>query len=428
MDDDFFSPTASQTERNQSDGDDNNVKAMEDDNSGNCSYDADASNDSIELNSMNLSLNEQQQYHHHQKQQQQHSHQQHSHHHHQQQQPQHEHQVLPTSSQKPPSLSAPTTPAEIKLTTSTSVDVPIEQRDSNESAVRGASLTPFVPISEETVFLDADPVTSSGISTMSSPMSCDSWMNYSSNSSDDLSCISDRMHAQQQKLGGLLNAPSLDDNSSEESSLEFDTVATTAQSTPKIKRNFNNLLSVDTTTSNQSSDGDHHLLFSGGQQPPVFMVGGSSSTSDETSPSKMIIACNNNSVSGSGSSANANNNNNTSSSSDHNGGSGQTKRLRGKNNVVATVSTTTNAVSSSITANKRKALVHRNSSLSGAICDIRMIDFAHTAFVRKNVDSTLSSATNSTAVQHQGPDNGFLRGIESLRRLLNEIVCDEENN
>lgn len=149
----------------------------------------------------------------------------------------------------------------------TSVDIPVEQRQPGESSVRGALINaPFVPINEgklpiplpiasvidsiqyafnyianidtidlirpvnkpETVFLDADPVTSSGISTMSSPMSCDSWMNYSSNSSDDLSCISDRIHAQQQHQ-----------DSSEESSLEFDTSVSTAQSTPKIKRNFN---------------------------------------------------------------------------------------------------------------------------------------------------------------------------------------------
>lgn len=56
----------------------------------------------------------------------------------------------------------PTRSTEIKLLTTTSLAIPIEQRDPSESAVRGTSLAPFVPISEETVFLDADPVTSSG--------------------------------------------------------------------------------------------------------------------------------------------------------------------------------------------------------------------------------------------------------------------------
>lgn len=297
-----------------------------------------------------------------------------------------------------------TTMTEIKLTASTtSVDVPLEQRDLGESAVRGAVITPFVPISEETVFLDAEPVTnSSGISTMSSPMSCDSWMNYSSNSSDDLSCISDRMQQQQRGI-------EMDDNSSEESSLEFDTTAvTTAQSTPKIKRNFNNLLTVD--TSNQSSDGDHQSLFASSAKPAVNF----NNTSSDEANAKI------NGAVGANASSNNNNNNNN---NDHNGGSGQTKRLRGKSNAGVTASPTAAASS-----NKRKALLHRTSSLSGAICDIRMIDFAHTTFVRKNDSSLSGAAANSTAVQHSGPDNGFLRGIESLRRLLNEIVCDEENN
>lgn len=62
----------------------------------------------------------------------------------------------------------PITSSDIKFLTTTStmattsLAIPIEQRDPSESAVRGASLTPFIPISEETVFLDADPVTSSG--------------------------------------------------------------------------------------------------------------------------------------------------------------------------------------------------------------------------------------------------------------------------
>lgn len=138
-------------------------------------------------------------------------------------------------------------PIEIKLKTAASLDSPIQERDPSESAVRGATTQPFVPINEETVFLDTDPVTSSGISTMSSPMSCDSWMNYSSNSSDDLSCISERMHAQQ------TNAQQPED-SSEESSLEFDTSVATAQSTPKTKRNFN--LAND----GKSFSGVHHKL------------------------------------------------------------------------------------------------------------------------------------------------------------------------
>lgn len=232
----------------------------------------------------------------------------------------------------------PIASTEIKLTTTTTVDIPIEQREPGESAVRGASLTPFVPINEETVFLDADPVTSSGISTMSSPMSCDSWMNYSSNSSDDLSAISDRIHAHQQQQ----------QDSSEESSLEYDT--SLAQSTPKAKRNFD-VVSEYTLVANRDSANT-----------------------------------------GFNASADAN-------GDDHTNSASQSKRLRGQStDVTATTPNTT--VSSIVGPSKRKSL-HRNSSLSGAICDIRMIDFAHTTFMRKN--DQMSGYANSTTVQHQGP-------------------------
>lgn len=244
--------------------------------------------------------------------------------------------------------------------TTTSVDIPIEQREPGESAVRGASLTPFVPINEETVFLDADPVTSSGISTMSSPMSCDSWMNYSSNSSDDLSAISDRIHAHQQQQ----------QDSSEESSLEFDT--TLAQSTPKAKRNFNVVSEYTLVASHDTAD-----------------IGFNTSTD--------------------------------ANEDDHNSNASQSKRLRGQS---ISATTAVPATVSTVVGSSKRKTIHRNSSLSGAICDIRMIDFAHTTFMRKN--DQMSGYSNPTTVQHQGPDNGFLRGIESLRRLLTDIFNDDE--
>ncbi|KOC64325.1 Inositol hexakisphosphate kinase 1 [Habropoda laboriosa] len=51
--------------------------------------------------------------------------------------------------------------------------------------------------------------------------------------------------------------------------------------------------------------------------------------------------------------------------------------------------------------------------------DVRMIDFAHTSFVH---GSTV--ACNSTSMVHQGPDCGFLTGLDSLRRLLLEILTE----
>ncbi|XP_076683505.1 inositol hexakisphosphate kinase 1-like [Andrena cerasifolii] len=51
--------------------------------------------------------------------------------------------------------------------------------------------------------------------------------------------------------------------------------------------------------------------------------------------------------------------------------------------------------------------------------DVRMIDFAHTTFVH---GSTVACNSNSTV--HQGPDCGFLTGLDSLRRLLLEILTE----
>ncbi|GBP33737.1 Inositol hexakisphosphate kinase 3 [Eumeta japonica] len=49
--------------------------------------------------------------------------------------------------------------------------------------------------------------------------------------------------------------------------------------------------------------------------------------------------------------------------------------------------------------------------------DIRMIDFAHTAYAGAEAESPLATAT-----PHHGPDGGFLIGIDSLKRLLTEIL------
>lgn len=51
--------------------------------------------------------------------------------------------------------------------------------------------------------------------------------------------------------------------------------------------------------------------------------------------------------------------------------------------------------------------------------DVRIIDFAHASFVRKSDDC-------STTV-HQGPDGGFLTGLDSLKRLLFQIIENEKS-
>lgn len=51
--------------------------------------------------------------------------------------------------------------------------------------------------------------------------------------------------------------------------------------------------------------------------------------------------------------------------------------------------------------------------------DVRMIDFAHTSFMTKSEDSGATAT-----VLHQGPDGGFLTGLDSLKRLLSQILAD----
>lgn len=50
--------------------------------------------------------------------------------------------------------------------------------------------------------------------------------------------------------------------------------------------------------------------------------------------------------------------------------------------------------------------------------DVRIIDFAHASFVKKSDDCSKNV--------HQGPDGGFLTGLNSLKRLLFEINVTEK--
>ncbi|XP_072382052.1 inositol hexakisphosphate kinase 3 isoform X1 [Diabrotica undecimpunctata] len=54
-----------------------------------------------------------------------------------------------------------------------------------------------------------------------------------------------------------------------------------------------------------------------------------------------------------------------------------------------------------------------SSFTNSADVDVRIIDFAHTSFARSNV---------VTKNVHQGPDGGFLTGLDSLQRLLTQIM------
>lgn len=56
------------------------------------------------------------------------------------------------------------------------------------------------------------------------------------------------------------------------------------------------------------------------------------------------------------------------------------------------------------------------------LVDVRIIDFAHTTFSSNN--QTDMSPNLSSKKVHHGPDGGFLTGIESLKRILSEIIAE----
>jgi Inositol polyphosphate kinase len=57
-----------------------------------------------------------------------------------------------------------------------------------------------------------------------------------------------------------------------------------------------------------------------------------------------------------------------------------------------------------------------------ALCDVRIIDFAHTTFSSLNQNE--QSPNMPSKKIHHGPDGGFLTGIESLKRILSEIIVE----
>lgn len=62
-------------------------------------------------------------------------------------------------------------------------------------------------------------------------------------------------------------------------------------------------------------------------------------------------------------------------------------------------------------------------SQDDALVDVRMIDFAHTTFGR-NITLNPMVPCHSNSKVHQGPDCGFLTGLDSLKRLLLEILAE----
>lgn len=273
---------------------------------------------------------------------------------------------------------------------------------------------PFVPFSEETVFLDPtiEEAPLPSIST-SSPLSGDSWMNYSnSNSSDDFSGISEHIKA-------VTSGRCTGNNSSDEGSTDFNNTISqnsvlmkrlrsrdeyddddrgelmftpeesSSQQKGSVKRSrtHNKYHNDDTLLADdEDDDGKHnkeHFRFAS-STPNVIPV-----TSPVETPRTHNFS-----------------NNKCSSKLSH-----LSKSLDYTSTQDSAICRDSGSTPNSI-------------SLKNASVDIRLIDFAHTTFVPRRASIT-SNITQTTPVLHHGPDGGFLTGLDSLNRLLNEILAEE---
>ena len=78
---------------------------------------------------------------------------------------------------------------------------------------------------------------------------------------------------------------------------------------------------------------------------------------------------------------------------------------------------------SSISKRLRVKNEQKLADLHHSMVDVRMIDFAHTTFGHTAGLATPSNS-NSNSTVHHGPDCGFLTGLDSLKRLLLEILTE----
>lgn len=304
---------------------------------------------------------------------------------------------------------------------------------SGGNAAKGAK-TPFVPISEETVYPGVCDVTMSvpmGTTqnvTSSSPHSMDSWMNYSSNSSSD-------------DYASAFVVPTHVQNTEADASSDFDGGFSGRVVPPSRK-----LSSVETMERDRQRSSSLTTV------PPIAIT--STTTTTTTTSSSGAHCCG---------SINISSTNNNSSSScgkaydqsdagyhedeevddldddeeegavdddDDEDDEGHllqettvsSKRHRGKETVSSRA-----AAKVQQSLRRKLSSKSKSTSISGAsagcmlgMADVRMIDFAHTTFEIKNGSSMCSTNTKV----HHGPDSGFLRGLDSLKRILTEI-CEE---
>uniref|UniRef100_A0A1B0BDW7 Kinase n=1 Tax=Glossina palpalis gambiensis TaxID=67801 RepID=A0A1B0BDW7_9MUSC len=347
-----------------------------------------------------------------------------------------------------------------------------EEAGSNKLNATSASSqsASFIPISEETVFLDPEPPLPS-IAT-SSPHSGDSWMNYSSNSSDDFSGLSEQIKAVSGRQTG--------DNSSDEGSSDYDSSIISHQTEVMLKRYKAHHDSFETSSVTETL---HSTTITPPEAPAP--TNGMKRTSLAPSPTSSI-ASSLKSIKGAVKRLRCKDDDDEDDESnlDYPDGKketfGKTFGCKKSSNSFSVSSTpvsimaspskqcfSSEIVESQIksslltdrlldncvieTANdwqknetstksikQRKFLQHASKSLDmgnsayGAhtktshddgecLVDVRLIDFAHTAFVPRNGSGLFP---NQITVHH-GPDSGFLTGLDSLNRLLNEILAEE---
>ncbi|XP_055838801.1 uncharacterized protein LOC129906871 [Episyrphus balteatus] len=501
----YQEPISSDHQNNSVEEDDDEAEADDEENdvsscgrtptSNQCCYDADASNDSTELNlssshedsdhnhRISTPVSSACRHHRHQRHNQRHQHQHNSNHHHRQG---HHHHRYHRHHNHDDSVDGDVDDDEehhAKIEMSTTA----HHRGFGEAAARGVKCSsssssppslqhhgttqqqssPFIPISEETVFLDPEPPLPS-IST-SSPHSGDSWMNYSSNSSDDFSGLSEQIKA-------VTSGRQTGNNSSDEGSSDYDN-SLMGQTEALMKRYKSDESSPKSTSKGAvkrlrcKDDEEDNLM---GKTENSSSVAKKSSTvimedsllknvesvdtlktvtapiSEQSLGSLMDTAQQNEVL--------ANESNSTflmpsdiarrhSHPHDESSpeitipGPNQTTQPQRKLSSASAQRQSIPRQNQNQNQNFHQQhphiyhqLPHTSKSLdasssitathdSRCLVDIRMIDFAHTAFVPTNGCCLLPSPPSMPV--HHGPDGGFLTGIDSLNKLLSEILVDE---
>ncbi|XP_058828907.1 uncharacterized protein LOC131688575 isoform X2 [Topomyia yanbarensis] len=293
---------------------------------------------------------------------------------------------------------------------------------------------PFVPISEETIYpgvaSDASmavPLETSQNIISSSPHSMDSWMNYSSNSSSDdyASAFVVPTHVQKAKSNpsshfdvdfsgrvlpsdrktGNVDAMEADREQSLQSQTESSvtitttvksSMAATASTMPSNKHCYGSI-SINSTNSNSSFGKPHEQSDAGYHEDEevddLDDEEEEGAVDDEDEDEHLLQE--------------------TTVSS---------KRLRGKDKSGSRSGNVQQSLRRKLSCKSKSSSVGGGSAGSCALgmADVRMIDFAHTTFEIKKGNLMCSTSTKV----HHGPDSGFLRGLDSLKRILNEI-CEE---